>query len=84
ALALEGAAAWHGHAGIAAQDFPLAFLGVAVISAGSFLIFRRLAPDAGAEVSGQRRVAEAVPRPADGSPQSLAPVTPRHAPEPGR
>ena len=105
ALALEGAAAWHGHAGIEARDFSLAFLGVAVISVGAFFVFRRLAPDAGAEVSGQRRVAQAVPRPADGSPQSigpiggcrlsdrddantkgasLAPVTPQHAPEPGR
>jgi EmrB/QacA subfamily drug resistance transporter len=84
ALALEGAAAWHGHAGIEAGDFSLAFLGVAVVSVGSFFVFRRLAPDAGAEVSGQRRVAEAVPRPADGSPQSLAPVTRQPAPEPGR
>ncbi|WP_238257202.1 MFS transporter, partial [Methylorubrum podarium] len=84
ALALEGAASWHGHSGIEAGDFPLAFLAVSVISAGSFFVFRRLAPDAGSEVSGQRRVAEAVPRPADGSPQSLAPITPRHAPEPGR
>lgn len=55
-----------------------------MISVGAFFVFRRLAPDAGAEVSGQRRVAQAVPRPADGSPQSLAPVTPQHAPEPGR
>ncbi|QIJ75948.1 MFS transporter [Methylobacterium sp. NI91] len=105
ALALEGAAAWHGHSGIEAGDFPLAFLGVALISAGSFFVFRRLAPDAGAEVSGQRRVVESVPRPADGSPQSivskggdrlskkddattrsesLAPLTPLPAPEPGR
>jgi len=63
ALALEGAAGWHGRSEIAAEDFGFAFLAVAAISAGSFFAFRRLAPDAGAEVSGQ-----VVARPADGSP----------------
>ncbi|MFF8799211.1 MULTISPECIES: MFS transporter [unclassified Methylobacterium] len=84
ALALEGAAGWRGHSGIEATDFSVAFGVVAVISAASFLVFRRLAPDAGAEVSGQRRVARGGPTPADGSVQALAPVTPRPAPEPGR
>ena len=90
ALALEGAAGWHGHAGIRAEDFSLAFLAVALISAGSYFVFRRLAPDAGAEVSGQRRIAGAeagpgaVPRPADGSVSTLAPLTPPPGPERGR
>ncbi|MFD0937428.1 MDR family MFS transporter [Methylobacterium trifolii] len=53
ALALEGAAAWHGRTDIAAQDFGPAFLAVALVSATSVLAFRRLAPDAGAEVSGK-------------------------------
>ena len=63
ALALEGAAAWHGRAAIAAQDFGPAFLAVALISAASVFAFRTLAPDAGAEVSGQRIVAATAPKP---------------------
>ena len=65
ALALEGAAAWHGRAAIAAEDFGPAFLAVALISGTSVLAFRRLSPDAGAEVSG-RRVAASVPAGAPG------------------
>ncbi len=55
ALALEGAAAWHGRTEIAAQDFQPAFFAVALISVLSVFAFRRLSGDAGAEVSGQRR-----------------------------
>ncbi|SFG52936.1 MFS transporter [Methylobacterium gossipiicola] len=55
ALALEGAAGWHGRTEIRAEDFPFAFYAVAAISVLSVFAFRRLAPDAGAEVSGQRR-----------------------------
>ncbi|WP_407519008.1 DHA2 family efflux MFS transporter permease subunit [Methylobacterium oryzisoli] len=57
AAALESAAAWHGHAAIGADDFWPAFLAVAVVSGLSTVAFRRLAPGAGAEVSGHRRVA---------------------------
>jgi EmrB/QacA subfamily drug resistance transporter len=59
ALALEGAAALHGRTEIAAQDFAPAFLAVALISVMSFFPFRRLSPEAGAEVSGHRLVAAA-------------------------
>jgi len=59
ALALEGAAAFHGRSEIAAQDFAPAFLAVALISVMSFFPFRRLSPEAGAEVSGHRLVAAA-------------------------
>ncbi len=65
ALVLEGAAAWHGRTEIAAADFGPAFLAVALISGSSVLAFRRLSPDAGAEVSG-RRVADAAPAGAPG------------------
>lgn len=57
AAVLESAAAWHGHAAIRAEDFWPAFLAVALVSALSTFAFRRLAPGAGAEVSGHRRVA---------------------------
>ena len=56
AMALEATAALHGCSGIEAADFGPAFLAVALISGLSILPFRRLAPDAGAEVSGQRVV----------------------------
>ena len=59
ALALEGAAALHGRSELAAQDFAPAFLAVALISVMSFFPFRRLSPEAGAEVSGHRLVAAA-------------------------
>jgi EmrB/QacA subfamily drug resistance transporter len=58
ALALEAHAAAYGRSEIAAADFGPAFLTVSMISLASFFGFRRLGPDAGAEVSGQRRVAE--------------------------
>ncbi|MEE7475685.1 MFS transporter [Methylobacterium hispanicum] len=65
ALALEGAAAWHGRAEIRAEDFGPAFLAVALISGASVFPFRRLSPDAGAEISGRRAV-EAAPAGAPG------------------
>ena len=54
ALALETAAAREGRSSIEAADFWPAFVTVALISLASLFAFRRLAPDAGAEVSGQR------------------------------
>ena len=81
ALALEGAAALHGHAGVRAEDFPLAFVVVALISAAAIVPFWRLAPDAGAEVSGHSGL---VPKPADGSPSTMNRLTPPREPEPGR
>ncbi|MGU3539329.1 MFS transporter [Methylobacterium sp. A54F] len=65
ALSLEAAAAAHGRSAIAAVDFGPAFLVVALISALSLIAFLRLAPDAGAEVSG-KRVAAAGPASAPG------------------
>ncbi|KAB1076004.1 MDR family MFS transporter [Methylobacterium planeticum] len=65
ALALEGAAGWHGRDAILAADFAPAFIAVALISGLSVFAFRRLAPDAGAEVSG-RRLAPAPPAGAPG------------------
>ncbi|GJD51833.1 putative transport protein HsrA [Methylobacterium crusticola] len=56
AFALESAAAWHGRTAIRAEDFWPAFLAVAVVSGLSALSFRRLAPEAGAEVSGHRLI----------------------------
>jgi hypothetical protein len=41
-----------------AADFPPAFLVVGALSASAILIFARLAPDAGSELSG-RKAAEA-------------------------
>ncbi|GJD94870.1 MFS transporter [Methylobacterium iners] len=54
AMALEWSAEAQGRTDIAAADFQPAFLVVALISLTSFFAFQRLAPDAGAEVSGQR------------------------------
>ena len=65
ALALEGASAWHGRTAMRAEDFGPAFLVVALISCASVLAFRRLSPDAGAEVSG-RRLSAAAPAGAPG------------------
>lgn len=56
AFALQSAAGWHGRTEIRAEDFWPAFLAVAVVSGLSMLSFRRLAPEAGAEVSGHRLV----------------------------
>ncbi len=73
ALALEASAHGHGRTQVEAADFAPAFFTVALISGAAFFVFRTLRPDAGAEVSGQRRL-EA--RPADGSPgRGLEPKT---------
>jgi hypothetical protein len=42
---------------LVARDFGPAFFVVALISCASVLIFARLAPDAGAEVSGRKATA---------------------------
>jgi MFS family permease len=55
ALILHATVAWRGASTLAAGDFVSAFLGVAVISAGSIFMFRTLAPNAGAEMTGGRR-----------------------------
>ena len=53
ALAVDLAAAWHGHATLVAEDFPPAFFAVAAISATSVVFFLQLPHDAGAEISGR-------------------------------
>ena len=52
ALTLESILAARGETELAAGDFPLAFLIIGLISASSLVIFLRMAPDAGEEVSG--------------------------------
>jgi hypothetical protein len=47
----------HG-AAISAAEFPPAFLVVGALTASAALIFVRLSPDAGAELSGRKAVAE--------------------------
>jgi EmrB/QacA subfamily drug resistance transporter len=54
ALVLEGARQWRGDAVLTAADFGPAFAAVAGFSVVAALIHARLAPDAGAEVSGKR------------------------------
>jgi EmrB/QacA subfamily drug resistance transporter len=54
AFVLERAADYAGDAAITARDFGPAFFAVALVSALSVLSFRRLPPDAGAELSGHR------------------------------
>ncbi|MGA2042699.1 MAG: MFS transporter [Roseiarcus sp.] len=54
AAAIESIQAFYGDAGLAARDFGGAFFVVALISVSSILVFLRLAPDAGAEVSGRK------------------------------
>jgi EmrB/QacA subfamily drug resistance transporter len=52
AFALEAAGALHGGSALGASDFWPAFILVGLISASSVFMMARLAPDAGAEVSG--------------------------------
>lgn len=54
ALVLEGARQWRGDPVLTAADFAPAFAAVAGFSIIAALIHARLAPDAGAEVSGKR------------------------------
>ena len=51
--ALESARALHGGGALRLADFDAAFLVVAAVSASSILIFRRLAPTAGARLTGR-------------------------------
>jgi EmrB/QacA subfamily drug resistance transporter len=60
AIVLQGSLAWRGAPALEATDFRVAFVAIAAIAAASTLLYLRLAPDAGSEVSGRR----AVPRPA--------------------
>lgn len=55
ALLLEGVLASRGGTELQAGDFPVAFAAIGLISAASVLIFWRLAPEAGDEVSGRAR-----------------------------
>ncbi|WP_026362934.1 MFS transporter [Methylopila sp. M107] len=52
ALGLESILAWRGATELVAGDFPIAFLGIGLISATSVFFFARLAPEAGEQVSG--------------------------------
>ncbi len=52
ALGLESILAARGGTTLQAADFPVAFLAIGLISASSVLVFLRLAPDAGEQVSG--------------------------------
>ncbi len=70
ALAVEVTLRLHGHEALQAADFPPAFLGVAVLSALSVLIFMRLAPDAGAELA--NRLPDPSSNPAETSDQKVA------------
>jgi EmrB/QacA subfamily drug resistance transporter len=54
AFALEASTLMRGASTIGAEDFPAAFWVVAVVAALSSLVFIRLPPDAGAEMSGHR------------------------------
>lgn len=54
ALALQGSNWFQGHAQIVAGDFPPAFLFVSLVSLSSLFWLRRLAKDAGAEISGHQ------------------------------
>jgi hypothetical protein len=51
----------HDTTGITAEDFTLPFGVIALFAAASILIFARLAPDAGEEVSGRQRQIVAKP-----------------------
>jgi EmrB/QacA subfamily drug resistance transporter len=53
AAALQGISYFHGGGAVQASDFGGAFFVVALVSASSLLVFMRLSPDAGAEVSGR-------------------------------
>ena len=56
ALAVEITAKIRGHGTLEAQDFPPAFLAVAMISALSAIVFARLSADAGAELANRTPV----------------------------
>jgi predicted MFS family arabinose efflux permease len=54
AMLLDGSRRLEGRSDLLTVDFSRAFLAVGVISLASLLWYRRLAPDAGAEMSGHR------------------------------
>jgi EmrB/QacA subfamily drug resistance transporter len=54
---------WHGTTELTASDFWPAFVTIALISGASVFVYARLAPDAGAEVSGRALVAPPQPQP---------------------
>src|SRR6202167_1705926 len=56
ALVVEITLRLKGSPAMGASDFPPAFLAVSLLSASAALIFFRLAPDAGAELSGRRTI----------------------------
>ncbi|OGA99174.1 MAG: MFS transporter [Burkholderiales bacterium RIFCSPHIGHO2_12_FULL_69_20] len=55
AMLLDASRAADARSVLLAQDFSRAFIAISVISLASVLMYRRLAPDAGAEVSGHGR-----------------------------
>src|SRR5205807_7025614 len=57
---------WRGASELGAADFSPAFVAIALLSGTSVFVYARLAPDAGAEVSGRALVAPSpIPREAD-------------------
>jgi hypothetical protein len=56
AAILQAVNVWRGDLDLTAQDFGPAFFLVALISASSGFVFARLAPDAGAEMSGHQAI----------------------------
>jgi EmrB/QacA subfamily drug resistance transporter len=56
ALVVEITLRLKGSAAMGAADFPPAFLAVSVLAASAAFIFARLAPDAGAELSGRKAI----------------------------
>lgn len=63
ALILHAVVTLRGGAAATAADFAPAFLIVGLVSASAALVFRRLPPDAGAEVSGRKIAAAPEPQP---------------------
>ena len=57
ALALETVLRFNGQPALVAEDFPPAFLLVALVSASSILLFARMPPNAGAEMANRRPTA---------------------------
>jgi EmrB/QacA subfamily drug resistance transporter len=54
---------WRGTSELTATDFWPAFVAIALISGTSVFVYARLAPDAGAEVSGRALIAQTPPQP---------------------
>jgi hypothetical protein len=62
---------WRGTSDLSAADFWPAFVSIALISGTSVFVYARLAPDAGAEISGRALIAP--PTPATPTPAAPAP-----------